>query len=421
VDHNCGDDLPRVTADHPDIKRLSSNGKNLDERPLSTSKKFLFSSITFLVFFLTIEIVLISFGFTFKIAGNNSENDHWFGLGFQQDPELPWSWIPIPGGGGVAGSAQFQFNDEGFRESHVDARNAIEETLRVVCMGDSCTMGWEVLNHQTFCHLLKELLEKSLSITVETINAGVPGYSSFQGLHQLEKRVLSLKPDVIVFSYCWNDHTFAIHMHETLDVFMDENFFGQSDKDLPGPTWSSKIHSSLSRLRSYKMMDFFASNLRKQETEDAKDAQEVLVNVEKVPVRVPLSDYKANFKRMISLSREKGITPILMNQPSQPIRSTNAFTELAKSLNYKAPDEKSWIQFCRIMRSLFIRRQQEYNDALIEVAKENKVLFVDMISIFEKYENLEELLIDPVHPTPKGHNIIANELKETILKVATED
>jgi lysophospholipase L1-like esterase len=43
-----------------------------------------------------------------------------------------------------------------------------------------------------------------------------------------------------------------------------------------------------------------------------------------------------------------------------------------------------------------------------------KVPFVDMISVFKKYKDLEELLIDPVHPTPKGHNIIADELKKKI-------
>ncbi len=288
-------------------------------------------------------------------------------------------------------------------------------------MGDSCTAGWEVSNDQTFCHVLKELLEMSLLITVETINAGVPGYSSFQGLHHLEKRIFSLDPDVIVLSYAWNDHTFAIHMHETLDVFMDENFFGQPDKDLPGPTWASKIHSSLSRLRSYKMMDFFASKIRKKKSEDMKEPQEVLVDLNHMPVRVSVEDYKANFRKMINLSRQKGITPVLMNQPSQPIRSGSAFTELAKSLNYKAPDEKSWNQFCRAMRDLFVRRQQEYNDALMEVATEMKVPFVDMISVFKESKNLEELLIDPVHPTPKGHIIIANELNKTITEVAAAD
>jgi lysophospholipase L1-like esterase len=106
-----------------------------------------------------------------------------------------------------------------------------------------------------------------------------------------------------------------------------------------------------------------------------------------------------------------------MNQPSQPIRSTHAFTEVAKSLNYKAPDEKRWSQFSRIIRNLFITRQQEYNEALKEVAKENNVPFVDMISIFEEYKNFEELLIDPVHPTPKGHNIIADELRNAIIEV----
>ena len=377
--------------------------------------------MTFVVFFLTIELLLITFGFSFNFSTNSNEKDHWFGFGFQQDPQLPWSWIPIPEGGGVAGEAEFGFNSLGFRESRpIEAKDKIEETLRVVCMGDSCTMGWEVLNHQTFCHVLKELLAKSLSITVETINAGVPGYTSFQGLHQLQTQIRSLEPDVIVFSYCWNDHTFAIHMHETLDVLLHENFLGLPDKDLPGPTWSSKIHSSLSRLRSYQMMDFFASEMRQKKPEDNKKASQVLVDVDKVPVRVSLADYRANFKRMIDLSKEKGITPVLMNQPSQPLRSAHAFTELEKSLNYSASDEKDWIQFCRIMRNLFVQRQQEYNDALMDVAKENNVSFVDMISEFKKHKDIEQLLIDPVHPTPEGHELIATELSRAIVKILAE-
>jgi lysophospholipase L1-like esterase len=387
---------------------------------MSTPKKFLFSTITFVVFFLCIELALVLFGFSFRISPENIEKEHWFGLGFQQDSQLPWSWIPKPGGEGIAGEAPFQFDEKGFRKSP-GSPGELKETLRIVCMGDSCTMGWEVLNHQTFCHVLKEVLEKSLSVNVETINAGIPGYTSFQGLHQLQNRIFSLEPDVIVFSYGWNDHTFAIHMHETLDVFMNESFFGLPDKDLPGPTLSSKIHSSLSRLRSYQMMDSLASKMKKEAPQEAEKRKGVLVDVEKVPVRVSLEDYGENFKRMIHLSKQKGIFSILMNQPSQPIRSTNAFSELEKSLNYKAPDEKSWVQFCRIMRNLFIRRQHEYNESMMQVARETQVPFVDMISIFEEYGKLEELLIDPVHPTAKGHSMIANELSQTILEIMKRD
>ena len=410
-----------MTTDHPDSGLKKGSSFKPYERSVSTSKKFLFSSITFVVFFLCIEVALVLFGFSFQISSDNTEKEHWFGLGFQQDPQLPWSWMPKPGGEGIAGEAPFHFNEKGFRKPTTSSTEEIKETLRVVCMGDSCTMGWEVLNKQTFCHVLKELLEKSLSVTVETINAGVPGYTTFQGLHQLNTRIFSLNPDVIVFSYCWNDHTFAIHMHETLDVFMDENFFGLPDKDLPGPTLSSKIHSSLSRLRSYQMMDFFASKMRREEPQGSKKVNGVLVDIEKVPVRVSLDEYRQNFKQMIDLSIQKGIYPVLMNQPSQPLRSTSAFSELEKSLNYKAPDEKSWFQFCRAMRNLFIRRQEEYNESMMEVARENRIPFVDMISIFERHGKIEELLIDPVHPTAKGHSMIANELSRTILKFVKTD
>lgn len=402
--------------DHPGfVSDIKSQNRRSERHSISTSKKFAFSAITCLLFFLVIEITLACLGWSFRIPTDSNEQDHWFGLGFQQDPTLPWSWIPVPGGKGIAGSAPFHFDKPGFRKQPDVKQEKPEDTIRIVCMGDSCTMGWEVLDGQTFCSVLGNIIQKSFSKTVETINAGIPGYTSFQGLHQLESRILSLQPDFIVFSYCWNDHTFAIHMHETLDVLLHKSFFGLPDKDLPGPTLVSKMHSSLSRLRSYQALDYLVRKARPKKQERAKLPQEFLVDIDQVAVRVSINDYKENLKRMIELSRDNGVIPILMNQPSQPLRSNHAFEELAKSLNYAAPSEESWSQFCRLTRNLFVGRQEEYNEAMMEVAQQNAAEFLDMISVFKQYDP-EELLIDPVHPTPKGHFIIAEELSKKILQ-----
>lgn len=69
---------------------------------------------------------------------------------------------------------------------------------RIACLGDSTTFGWGVSESQAWPSLLGEQLG------VEVLNAGVPGYSSHQGLATLD-RVLALNPDVVVLAYMIRD------------------------------------------------------------------------------------------------------------------------------------------------------------------------------------------------------------------------
>jgi lysophospholipase L1-like esterase len=69
---------------------------------------------------------------------------------------------------------------------------------RIACLGDSTTFGWGVREEEAWPALLGEQLG------VEVLNAGVPGYSSYQGLATLD-RVLALKPDVVVLAYMIRD------------------------------------------------------------------------------------------------------------------------------------------------------------------------------------------------------------------------
>lgn len=403
-----------------DHTRFGSNRSISGQKSFSTGKKILFSAVISSFLLLSAEILLVLLGFSFSAPAVSNDSGHsWSELEYEQDPKLPWSWIPVPGATGTAGSASYHFNNLGFRGTKAISQEKPDSTIRVVCMGDSCSMGWEVDDSETYCYVLGKLLEKALGVTVEAINAGVPGYTSFQGLHQLETRILKLQPDVITFSYCWNDHTFAIHMHETLEILLHQKFLGLPDKDLPGVSFSSKLHSSISRLRSYQVMDFLLWKIKPENETRPEDRSDVLVDIESVPVRVDVADYKENLSRMIELTRRHNAIPVLMNQPSQPLRSMHAFQELANSLNYEAPTEKDWDQFCRLMRNLFVRRQAEYNDELREVAHTTFTGFVDMVSVFEA-GNVEKLLIDPVHPTPKGHEIIATELSRTMVKLLNE-
>jgi len=75
---------------------------------------------------------------------------------------------------------------------------------RVLALGDSCTFGLGVDDAQTWPALLQRLLG-SAAEPARVINAGVPGYTAFQGRRLLGSRGRELAPDVIVATFGFND------------------------------------------------------------------------------------------------------------------------------------------------------------------------------------------------------------------------
>ncbi|NLH49166.1 MAG: hypothetical protein GX444_11250 [Myxococcales bacterium] len=79
--------------------------------------------------------------------------------------------------------------------------------VRLVCLGDSHTFGWRVADDQTFPVALEQLLNRDgrFPRPIEVVNAGVPGYSSFQGARFLRQTVLPLQPRAVILAYGSND------------------------------------------------------------------------------------------------------------------------------------------------------------------------------------------------------------------------
>ena len=79
--------------------------------------------------------------------------------------------------------------------------------LRVFCLGDSRTFGLGVQDDETYAARIGELASGQLrGRKVESFNAGVPGYTSFQGLLRI-RQLLRLRPDVVTFCFSTNDGT----------------------------------------------------------------------------------------------------------------------------------------------------------------------------------------------------------------------
>jgi lysophospholipase L1-like esterase len=137
------------------------------------------------------------------------ENRHGtdFDLVFESDPELFWrlkSGLTLPDDArpffGLISNAQ------GLREDHEVPLAKPPGEVRILFLGDSVTFGYLVRHEETFVRgVERELRTRVAGARVACINAGVPGYSLFQGLRFLETRGFALAPDLVVLEFGWND------------------------------------------------------------------------------------------------------------------------------------------------------------------------------------------------------------------------
>lgn len=124
----------------------------------------------------------------------------------ENDPELFWKLAPstkLPDESwpffGIVSNAQ------SLREDGKIPVDKPQGQTRVLFLGDSCTFGYGVDQKQTYVEVAETMLEERLGSSVECINAGVPGYTVFQGYRYLVAKGLDLQPDLVVLNFGWND------------------------------------------------------------------------------------------------------------------------------------------------------------------------------------------------------------------------
>lgn len=135
-------------------------------------------------------------GMNLKEAAGMMENDTELFWKLAPNKKLPEHYWPFFG---------VVSNGDSLREDHeIPIRKPAGE-IRILFLGDSCTYGYGVAHNVTFTEVCESVLESRLKSPVECINAGVPGYSLFQGSRYLVTKGLSYEPDLVVLNFGWND------------------------------------------------------------------------------------------------------------------------------------------------------------------------------------------------------------------------
>lgn len=322
------------------------------------------------------------------------------------------------------------------------------DALRVVTLGDSRTMAEGVPFERLYGRRLETLLNARPGRRHEVINAGVSGYSSYQGLVQLERELLSCGPDVVTVLFGINDQ----------DV--DQ---GISDREK-----ARLFDTAATRLRAWANRSMIVYALRRGFWR-VRALFAGRIPVEPVyygdpgsrAARVSLDEYAQNLHRFADLGRQHGFRPVFLILPTSPYayepdlfpdeepvplavghaldeadglaardpqaalarlrhlavehpRSSRAQHLLARCLRRLRQYEEAHALAVEMNQSITFSR---FEAVVRKVASDRGVALVDLMPEFTSLRR-EPLYVDDMHPSALGHDIIARRLHQELTRTS---
>lgn len=247
------------------------------------------------------------------------------------------------------------------------------KTIDIIHMGDSCT---QLSNYRG--ELQRLMQERHPEKNFHNLKLAVAGWSSFQGLQQMQRDIVALKPRYATIYFGWNDHWLS---------------YGIADKDMDFSKARFPLYRALQHARVFQVFALSYNALLQQQSASQR------------PLRVSPEDYRNNLLAMINIARVNGITPILITAPS----------------SHQPGNEPAYLQD-RFLKQLdqLIPLHQQYIDIVREVAREQNVLLLDLQEEFNAlpYETVRDqyMKYDGIHLRPAGGTAIAERLYQLIEK-----
>ena len=245
-----------------------------------------------------------------------------------------------------------------------------DDLFRILCLGDSCTFGSGAAANQTIpAQLEQELTDRRPDLRIEVINAGVPGYTTYQARQFFESDGIALQPDCVVLTLGYNDA-------------------------LPtGPAVKRRFRADLQLSdREYadarKSVGFLAiTRLAQRLTGAARSPSDSTVQNSVTKRRVSLDDYRDNLNAILDLCSQRGAQAIIVAWPVEPQSRPDVPMDLGNQI--------------------FIL----YQAAARTVAAQRSSPLVDLVPILA---GRSDLYIDHVHVNPTGYGIAARAIADAV-------
>lgn len=266
----------------------------------------------------------------------------------EPDPLLLWRSIP-----------RYPYSSQRFKGPEIEVPKPAG-TFRLIGYGDSNTDGPSLGN--AWPAQLQAVLDEQHTSgrRYEVVNAGVGGYSSYQGLMRFREEVDVYQPDLIFISFGWNDAAGAIGRP-------DQEFASLGLFPIFDPV-ALYIRRLVLRYRLTLVVRRLLSGGARVEFGAAESP------------RVDLSAFESNLRGFFATARERHVSPIVL---TRPYRERTDALRLSPTWRRDVP---------------------RYNEVALRVADEAGVFAID---VEREFEGRPGMFLDECHFTPEGHREMA--------------
>ena len=247
-------------------------------------KRLLFAVVPAVLLFGATEIVLRAMGWPEVTQAFEHNEPFWV-----VDPDLESYSMPH---NEENTSFAVSTNSDGLRTS-IEMPDS-KKTLRIMTLGCSTTFGWGVADSETYPARLQHYLTEAGYGNVEVVNAGQPGYTSFQGTWLWDALLEDYQPDVVLVGYIVQDARKAAYSDKSQAILQGDNRFLKDNV--------------LYRSKGYLALRYGMGKVQIQAKE--RSSQD-----EGGAFRVPPEDYVANLRSLVGKIHESDAKAILFGYP----------------------------------------------------------------------------------------------------------
>ncbi len=248
--------------------------------------------------------------------------------------------------------------------------------VRILCMGNSCTFGWGIARDETYTAQLDALFAaRPVGFDVDARNAGIPGYTSHQGLLFYRSDLASFESDVVIISFGFNDSRLATQSDEVIQIARS--------------SFGGRLGAYAGRLRIYRFLESLFLKGKSAVNEAGRTP------------RVSIENYEQNLRNLISDVRAGGAEPVLLALVMPP-EYRDAMTRVSVEQDVVLVDPMP------VVASLV----KVFADGETPPGFEN----LAVPPYDPDADPRTALFADPIHPNPAGNYVIAARIYQQLIE-----
>lgn len=305
----------------------------------------------------------------------------------------------------LPGERVFEINTHGYRGAAFAVPKP-DGVTRVMVLGGSSVFDLNVSEGEDWPYLVQERLRASGLGEIEVVNAGVPGYTSFDSVGRLYAQTWKYEPDYLLLYNAWNDIKYFKKVNLQKSILEWRLEYAKIVD--PRLHYQGIIDRFFGRSELYSHLRFLViRRLFKIGSEGVVEDEEVTDRFSALAV----DQYRVNLELFVDLSRNLGATPILMTQATL-VDAENTDQDKGR-INYK---------YSHLTHEGLVRAYDACEKAAKAVATNKRVSLIDASL---QLSGRPELFTDHVHLTSDGGQelaaLVAAQLEEEIRNAPARD